>query len=103
MTPLSFVLHHDWNRNAQIAGFDFVLFSFREYLEISTIYEQLPEDGLVRPKHVVIKCDSVDILKQMRDPERFVLHWRRKRVNGSRCVTPTSRILLGNLALAQLA
>jgi hypothetical protein len=25
--------------------------------------EQLPEDGLVRPKHVAIKCDFNEILK----------------------------------------
>jgi hypothetical protein len=36
--------------------------------------EQLPEDGLVRPKHVAIKCDFNDILKQRRDCERFVLY-----------------------------
>jgi hypothetical protein len=28
-----------------------------------SIDEQLPEDGLVRPKHVAIKCDFNDILK----------------------------------------
>jgi hypothetical protein len=67
MTPLSFVLHHDWYRNAQVAGFDFVHISFRKCLQISTVYEQLPEHG-------AIKCDSTDILKQGRDCGRFVLH-----------------------------
>jgi hypothetical protein len=28
-----------------------------------SIDEQLPEDGLVRPKHVAIHCDFNDILK----------------------------------------
>jgi hypothetical protein len=31
----------------------------------------LPEDGFVRPQHVAIKCDFNDILKQVRDFERF--------------------------------
>jgi hypothetical protein len=26
--------------------------------------EHLPEDGLVRPKHVAIKCDFIDILNE---------------------------------------
>jgi hypothetical protein len=39
-----------------------------------SIGEQLPEDGLIRPKHVAIRCDFNDILKSMRDCERFVLH-----------------------------
>jgi hypothetical protein len=29
--------------------------------------EQLPEDGIVRPEHVAIKCDFNDILSQRRD------------------------------------
>jgi hypothetical protein len=28
-----------------------------------SITEQLPEDGLVRPKHVAVKCDFDDNLK----------------------------------------
>jgi hypothetical protein len=41
-----------------------------------SISEQLPEDGLVRPKHVAIECDFNAILKQRRDCEQFVLHYR---------------------------
>jgi hypothetical protein len=32
-----------------------------------SIDEQLPEDGLARPKHVAIKRDFNNILKQRRD------------------------------------
>jgi hypothetical protein len=32
-------------------------------------YEQFSEDGLVRPKHVAIKCDFNNILKQRRNCE----------------------------------
>jgi hypothetical protein len=33
----------------------------------------LPEDGLLRPKHVAIECDFNGILKQRRDCERFLV------------------------------
>jgi hypothetical protein len=36
-----------------------------------SIGEQFPEDGLVRPKHVVIECDFSGILKQRRDCKQF--------------------------------
>jgi hypothetical protein len=39
-----------------------------------SINEQFPEDDLVRPKHVAIKCDFNDILKYGGDCERVVLH-----------------------------
>jgi hypothetical protein len=39
-----------------------------------SVDEQLPEDGLVRLKHVAIRCDFNDILKQRRDFEWFMLH-----------------------------
>jgi hypothetical protein len=48
---------------------------------VASFGEQLPEDGVVRPKRVAIKCNFIDILKQKRDSEQFVLHWRRKLVN----------------------
>jgi hypothetical protein len=43
------------------------------YSATVSISEQLPEDGLVWPKYVVIKCDFNDILKQRRDCERLLL------------------------------
>jgi hypothetical protein len=40
----------------------------------AVLIQQFTEDGLVKPKHVAIKCDFNDILKLKRDCERFVLH-----------------------------